>query len=101
MRPGHANFERWMMARAEPQRELTTAGFIERMESHLYVAKCPDFDVISQGTTTDDAKKALVDALHQHLTWHETQGTLDYFLNRRRGEEAIAPGERVSLKLSF
>jgi hypothetical protein len=89
-----------MMARAEPHRELTTAGFIERMESQLYVAKCPDFEVISQGTTTDNAKEALVDALHQHLAWHKTRGTLDHFLSRRR-EGAMAPGERVSLKLSY
>ena len=77
-----------------------TAGFIERMESQLYVATCPDFEVISQGSTTDEAKEALLDALHQHLAWHKVCGTLDNFLTQRR-EQAIAPGERVSLKLSF
>lgn len=36
-------------------------------EGELYVALCPEFDVVSQGTTVEEAKSNLIEALELFL----------------------------------
>ena len=38
-----------------------------RREGELYVALCPEFDVVSQGTTVEEAKSNLIEALELFL----------------------------------
>lgn len=89
-----------MVVPATGHRSLETAGYIREESDEVYVAQCPEFEVTTQGITRDDARTALIDALRQHLAFHQRRGSLREFLEARR-RNATALGERVMLHVAY
>lgn len=92
------------MARSKPLRVIETpmlhlTGRLFR-ERTVWVAHCPELDLVTHGTSPEDARKALREAIAAFLESCAARGTLEEIL-KERGLPSVGPGVDLDKKREF